>query len=130
MTTEKSDDSNFEIAFYEGVVSKSPDFIRALMALGDSYTKCGDYLKGLDVDLKLAQLCPDDPMVLYNLACSYSLIGKIDEALKAMKQAIDCGYNAFAYIEQDPDLHNLRCDLRFQQYFAKFKKKKSVSKSE
>jgi len=111
----------FEIQFYEGIVAKDPSFIGALAALGDLYTKAGEYQKGLDVDEQLEQLKPEDPIVLYNLACSYSLLKELDKALRFIKKAVKCGYHDFKHMENDEDLVNLRKDSRFKRYFEKLK---------
>lgn len=118
------DDVAFEIAFYNGLIEKDPNFTDALAALGDLYTKAGMYREGLSVDEKLVQLRPDDPVVLYNLACSYSLLGEIDKAFRAFKKAINCGYFDFEHLEGDEDLSNLRKDRRFQRYLARIKEKR------
>ncbi len=113
----------FEIRFYEGILRHAPDFIEALMALGDLYTKRGLYEQGLKVDEKLSALRPDDPCILYNLACSYSLVNNIPLSLRTIKCAIRQGYEYLDYLEQDPDLNNLRQDRRFQTYISRLKKK-------
>ncbi|MBN1869704.1 MAG: hypothetical protein JW847_03905 [Candidatus Omnitrophica bacterium] len=117
------DDVAFEINFYNGLIRRNPNFVEALVALGDLYTKAGMYQEGLAVDEKLVQLKPEDPIVLYNLACSYSLLNEIDKAFRAFKKAIHCGYYDFEHLEQDSDLSNLRRDRRFQQYLARIKEK-------
>ncbi|MCK5082371.1 MAG: hypothetical protein KAR31_05650, partial [Candidatus Omnitrophica bacterium] len=63
-------------------------------------------------------------VVLYNLACSYSLLKEIDKAFRAFKKAINCGYYDFKHLEQDDDLFNLRKDRRFQQYLTRIKERK------
>ena len=120
----KKDDVAFEIAFYNGLIEKNPDFVEALVALGDLYTRAGMYQEGLIIDEKLVQLKPDDPIVLYNLSCSYSLLSDIDKAFRAFKKAINCGYFDFEHLEQDDDLSNLRRDRRFQRYLSRVKEKK------
>ena len=106
---------DFEIWFYEGVLTKIPDYVEVLQALGNCYTARGYYEKGLWLDLKLAKLCPDDPVVFYNLACSYSLIGELDDAYKSLKQSIEVGYEDVQYMNTDPDLRNLRSDNRYEK---------------
>ncbi|MCK5179515.1 MAG: hypothetical protein KAR32_08285 [Candidatus Omnitrophica bacterium] len=118
------EDIAFEIAFYNGLIQKNPNFVEALAALGDLYTRAGLHKEGLAVDEKLIQLKPDDPVVLYNLACSYSLLKDIDKAFRAFKKAINCGYFDFEHLEQDDDLSNLRKDRRFKRYLARIKEKK------
>ena len=106
-------DFDFEISFFEGLLKKRPEFVPALVALGDAYTKRGDMQKGLAIDLRLAELRQDDPTVHYNLACSYSLLGLLDDAFRVIKKAILLGYEDFMYLRQDPDLENLRSEQNF-----------------
>ena len=119
--SKKQNDIDFEIQFIEGVLKEKPDFIEALVALGDLYTKRGLFEKGLEIDKQLARLRPSDPTILYNLACSYSLVSNIDKSLEIIKMAIGYGYNDYGYLENDSDLDNLRQDSRFQQFFASIK---------
>lgn len=121
----KDEDIAFEIAFYNGLIEKNPNFTQVLVALGELYTQAGMYAQGLAVDEKLVQLKPEDPFVLYNLACSYSLMTHVDKSFRALKKAINCGYTNFQFLERDKDLENLRRDRRFQQYFARVKNRKS-----
>ena len=99
---------NFEIKFYEELIKENPNFIQAWMCLGSAYTKKGFYREGLKVDLHLSKVRPKDPIVHYNLACSYSLLGDTQQALKCLKKAIVLGYDDFHYMEKDKDLKNLR----------------------
>ena len=109
----------FEIKFYEELVRIKPDFVEALSCLGDAYTREGFIEEGLKVDLRLCQLKPLDPVVQYNLACSYSLLGMVDEALVVLKKAILLGYDDFQFMSKDKDLNNLRKDERFKLLFDK-----------
>jgi len=106
-------DPQFEIAFYENILKRSPGFVEALVALGDLYTKQGFYQKGLEVDERLARLRRDDPLVHYNLACSYSLMNDVSKARAAMVRAFALGYDDLSYLEKDPDLLNLLADADF-----------------
>ncbi len=115
-------DIDFEIRFLEGLLKHQPEFIEALIMLGDDYTQKGEYQKGLLVDEKLSILQPDDPGVHYNLACSYALVNAVDKAFRSIKKAIRLGYNNFEHLEHDPDLINLRQDRRFQEYYARLQK--------
>ncbi|MEI6438312.1 MAG: hypothetical protein WCO69_06155 [Candidatus Omnitrophota bacterium] len=109
----KDRNAAFEISFYEKVLERAPGFVEALVCLGDLYTKEGFYDKGLAVDQKLAVLRPEDPVVLYNLACSYSLLGAIPAARQAMLRAIEFGYDEWQHLLEDADLANLRADGEF-----------------
>lgn len=114
---------NFQIKFLKELLEKDPEFVPALMALGQIYTKKGEYEKGLEVDLKLAKLCPDNPTVFYNLACSYSLLNKKTPGLKALEKAFQLGYDDLNYLFKDPDLKNLRKSKRFPTLIERYFKK-------
>ncbi|MCM8801253.1 MAG: hypothetical protein NC912_04510 [Candidatus Omnitrophica bacterium] len=117
-------DLDFEINFYERILKERPNFIEALVALGDAYTKRGFYEKGLAIDKRLVELKPYDPIVFYNLACSYSLLGLIDEAIISLKKAIRLGYRDFRWLEKDADLENLRRSPKYNQIIKLILKKR------
>lgn len=119
--TVRKDDPAFEIAFYENVIRNSPGFVEALAALAELYTREGLYDKGLELDRRLAVIRPEDPVILYNLACSLSLKGDIPEALSVLKDAVRQGYEDFAHLEKDKDLMNLFSDPSFQEYYRELK---------
>jgi len=112
----KHDD--FEIRFYERLVEHSPDFVEALMALGDLYTKAGRHEEGLEIDKRLTRICPENSLVLYNLACSYALLKDTEKSFEAVKRAISLGYDDIDFLCEDEDLKNLRKDKRFEGYFS------------
>ncbi|MFC1624528.1 tetratricopeptide repeat protein [Candidatus Omnitrophota bacterium] len=116
------EDPDFEISFYENLLKEKPDYIEALVALGDDYTKKGRYEEGLKIDERLVRLKPDDPLVHYNLACSYSLVKRADESFKTIIKAIDLGYRDFRYMESDPDLEFIRKDPRYKELLSKYVK--------
>jgi tetratricopeptide (TPR) repeat protein len=97
-----------QISFLEGLVKRDPSYIDALQILGDDYTSRGRFLSGLKIDERLAELRPGDPIVFYNLACSYCLTGKLVRAAEALKKALALGYRDFTWLARDPDLRRLR----------------------
>ncbi len=115
---------NFEIEFFEKLIEEKTDFVDVLIPLAEAYTKAGAYSKGLAVDKRLSELRPDDAIVHYNLACSFSLTGKINEAIEALKKAVELGYDDFDYMDIDQDLLNVRDNNRYKEIFTKWTKKK------
>src|SRR5579863_2063657 len=91
-----------KIGFMEGIVRRDPTYVDALQLLGDHYTQRGRFAEGLHVDERLARLEPLNPVVFYNLACSYSLTELFDRAAEALDKAIDLGYKDFAWLTKDP----------------------------
>src|ERR1041385_7692216 len=88
MKRQESKDLDVKIQFMEGIVRRDPEYIEALQLLGDHYTQRGKYQEGLQVDERLSRLEPRNPLVFYNLACSYSLIGQMDQAVAALEKAL------------------------------------------
>ena len=118
----ESKDLDIKIQFMEGIVRRDPEYIEALQLLGDHYTQRGSYGKGLQVDEKLSRLEPHNPLVFYNLACSYSLIGEVDAAAAALEKALTLGYRDFKWLAKDPDLRTLRKHPVFREIEAKIRK--------
>ena len=120
----KKDDMEFEILFYEKILKTAPNFIEALTNLGDLYTKAGYWQKGLEVDMRLSKLRPEDPMISYNLACSYALLNQPRPALNALSKAVESGYDDFEFLLTDPDLENLLKDPHVHEFIKQLEKKK------
>jgi tetratricopeptide (TPR) repeat protein len=119
LTRQERHDLDLEIEFMEGIVRREPDYVEALQILGDAYTRRGLFADGLKVDERLAALRCDDPIVHYNLACSYSLMKHYDEAICALERALNLGYRDFKWLNQDPDLKNLRKHTLYKRIRAK-----------
>ena len=120
---------DFQIAFFEGILQQEPNLVDVLIPLGDAYTKRGLYEKGLEVDLRLSRLRPGDPSVLYNLACSYSLLKQIEPGLEALEKALSLGYDEFSFLMSDPDLESLRKEPQFKKLVERYRKKRQKRSS-
>ena len=101
-------DLDTKIQFLEGIARRDPDYVDALQLLGDHYTQRGRFSEGLKVDERLARLEPQNALVFYNLACSYSLTEKFDRAALALEKALQLGYRDFNWLARDPDLKKFR----------------------
>lgn len=104
------------LTLLEGVAAAMPDDLDALRALADQYTEEGFHVEGLAVDLRLARLLPDDPLVHYNLACSLSLTGDLEASLRALQRAVKLGYADLKYLMKDKDLAALRKAAAFHKW--------------
>jgi len=108
-------DLDFEIEFYRAIVAHAPEYVDALMLLGEAYTRKGLYAAGLEIDRRLSELRPRDPVVHYNLACSYSLTRRREEALESLEKSIELGYEDLAHLARDEDLAFLHGDRTFHR---------------
>ncbi len=104
-----------KIEFMAGLVRRDPDYVDALQLLGDHYTQRGLFNEGLQVDERLARLEPQNPLVFYNLACSYSLTDHFDRAALALDKALELGYRDFNWLVKDPDLKKLRAQPAYEE---------------
>ena len=113
-SSESQTGQQFEITFFENILHQDPCNEDALLLLGHAYTSLGQYEKGLTLDERLVRLRPADPTAFYNLACSYSLLRRTNEAFNSLKKALALGYNDFSHMLKDPDLEHLRSTPRFR----------------
>lgn len=60
-------------------------------------------------------LAPNDPLILYNAACNWALLGEAERALDGLERALEAGVAVGDWITHDPDLVSLRSHPRFQE---------------
>jgi len=113
-----------KITFLEGLVRRDPHYVEALQILGDHYTQRGEYDHSLKVDEQLSRLEPRNPLVFYNLACSYSLNREFDLAAASLERALALGYRDFKWLAKDPDLRQLRQHPLYRDIESKIRKMK------
>ena len=109
VTRWKSQDQlEFDIEFYDRNLERNPDQIEVLRVQGELLSRRGLHRRALKVDQRLVELRPLDGVAHYNLACSLALLGNSQEALAALWQAFEVGYDDVVHLESDPDLESLR----------------------
>lgn len=67
-----------------------------------------EYAEGIAVFGGLYEKYPRNRLVLYNLACAYSLNGEKEKAVEFLQKAVVAGFVDFKWIEKDPDLEGIR----------------------
>ena len=70
--------------------------------------------RGLDLARRALELEPDEPTVLFNVACTFARADLIDEALDMLERGIAQGFGHRQWIERDSDLDSLRDHPRFR----------------
>jgi tetratricopeptide (TPR) repeat protein len=111
---------DFEIELFSHILEQRPDYVDVLRVQGNNLTLKGRYAEGLQIDKRLVQLRPNDPLAHYNLACSYALLKRPDNAIKTLRRAVELGYRDFRYMREDHDLDTIRHDPRFRQLLREY----------
>lgn len=103
----------FEVAVAEAHARSHPDDVEALRGLAYAYTAAGRHEDALAADLRLVARDPERADFRYDLACSYALLGRRDEAFDELTRAVDLGFDDGEHLDEDPDLDGLRKDPRW-----------------
>jgi tetratricopeptide (TPR) repeat protein len=106
--------SSFEIRLAKSIIDRDAQHVEALTMLGAALTRAGRHEEALEVDLKTTTLLRNEPTAFYNLACSYSVLNRVDESIYALRKALDLGYRDFNHLLKYEDLENVRKDPRFR----------------
>ena len=106
-----------EIAIYEAHLRKMPEDARARVLLAGKYAM-QDRLDEARREAEMASaLRPDDSVVQYNLACTFTRMNDPDRAMAALKKAWDAGWKDPIWTRNDPDLAVLHERPEFEALF-------------
>src|SRR5437588_796496 len=111
---------DFELDFFGHILERYADFVDVLRVQGNNLTLKGRFAEGLQIDKRLVQLRPNDALAHYNLACSYALLKRPEQAIKTLRRAVELGYRDFRYLREDRDLDAIRHDPRFRQLLREY----------
>jgi serine/threonine protein kinase/Tfp pilus assembly protein PilF len=101
------------LKFYPEYLTRHPDDARAhvFYAMDLAVAKQFDKAK-IEAD-KAIKLNPTDLLMIYNVACFYSVMNEKQMAIETIKKAIAAGYKAYDWMERDVDLDNIRNEPAF-----------------
>ncbi|MHC4940987.1 MAG: TPR end-of-group domain-containing protein [Planctomycetota bacterium] len=103
----------FQIGVFEQVLASRPADAEALRFLAHAYGAVGRAEDRLEADRKLCELGPRDPRAFYNLACSLTILGRLEEAMDTLQHAFQLGFRDGVLLRKDHELDPLRDDPRF-----------------
>jgi adenylate cyclase len=92
----------------------NPDEARAYSLGASLLIRLGQNERSKQWTQQAMTLAPADPLVLYNAACNWALLGETDHALDGLERAIEAGVAVGDWIKHDPDFASLRGHPRFQ----------------
>jgi tetratricopeptide (TPR) repeat protein len=113
---------DFELAFFGSILDRHPSYLEMLRTHAKNLSLVKRYVESMQIDRRIIQLAPSDPLAHYNLACSYALLKQTDTALSTLRRAVELGYRDFEFMRQDRDLDSIRKDPRFRQLLREYDK--------
>jgi TolB-like protein/Flp pilus assembly protein TadD len=99
----------------------NPDDVRARYMGAGLLVEKGERGRGLEWANHALSVDPDDPGVLYNVACVHALAGESERAIDLLEGAVGAGFSQKEWIENDGDLAALRDQPRFKALLASMK---------
>ena len=97
----------------------NPDDARAWYLSAAALMRLDQRDQALECARRALAIDPEDPAVLYNLGCVYSLAGASNEAIDHLDRAIQNGFGQREWLENDSALDSLRAEPRFQALLRK-----------
>ncbi len=99
-----------------------PNDFEAQRMLAYAYTGAGLHAQALEADLRLVAIHPERPELHYDLACSYALLDRREEAFAALDAAIERGFSDLEHLGDDDDLASLHHDARWAALVKRLEK--------
>jgi len=104
----------------ENHLQLNPDDVRAVYMKSGSLAGIGENALALEWSNRALSMDPEEPSVLYNVACNYSLLNEIDKALDCIEKAFDKGFGHKEWMERDPDFASIKNHPRFKALMRGF----------
>ncbi len=92
-----------------------PDDVPMLLDGASALAALGERQRSLDWASRVLDKAGDDALVLYNLACLYSLADEVTSALDALEKSYAAGLADPEWMRQDSDLDNIRNHPRYKE---------------
>ena len=92
----------------------NPTDTRALILGGVANANVGNEQRAVELTERAIAVDQEDPMLLYNAACTFARLGRTDDALVALEHAVEQGWGDKAWLEHDSDLDSIRSAPRYQ----------------
>jgi serine/threonine protein kinase/Flp pilus assembly protein TadD len=91
----------------------NPNDARALYLGSGALIGIGETDRGLEWAAKAVEIDPDDSAILYNVACTYSNAGRLEEAIDYLERSVSKGFASKEWIVNDGDFEPLREHPRY-----------------
>jgi non-specific serine/threonine protein kinase len=92
----------------------NPDDVPLLLDGASALAALGETRRSLEWASRILDRAGDDALVLYNLACLYSLAGEVSSAMDALERSFEAGLADPDWMRVDSDLDNVRNHPRYE----------------
>ncbi len=100
-------------------IELNPDDSRAIYLGAQALIELGRQEEGWRWACRAIEIDPDDSSIVYGMACICCRVGKPDEALDHLENAVTLGFHHREWIENDTDLSDLRALPRFEEVLSR-----------
>ena len=107
------------VRLVEKYLKLNPDDQRALVLGANALWLVGQPERALEWANRALALDPENPSVLYNLGCFYSIAGASNKALDCLERSVEVGAISKEWVDHDSDLDPIRAEPRFQALMEK-----------
>ena len=97
-----------ELQMYERYIPQHPEEATAHVFYATALAQAGRREEALQMGSKARELNPDDPLMLYNLACLFAILGEKEKTIEALGQSVGAGFIYHEWLARDADLDSVR----------------------
>lgn len=102
------------ILIAQQALALNPREARAIYLASGAMIQLGMYREAVEWAQRALAIDPDDPIINYNVACSYAQAGEPEKALDCLDKAKKSGMISYGWLKNDSDLVALITQPRFQ----------------
>jgi serine/threonine protein kinase/Flp pilus assembly protein TadD len=113
MKKERLELLNWTVEAIPRYLEKHPDDARSHVYLAVELAALGRTEEAVAEGKKALELSPDDPLMLYNVACVFGRLGDVKSAVQSLKTSIAAGLEDYEWLKTDPDFDNIRNEPDF-----------------
>jgi len=107
------------IQAHEAHLREVPEDARSRSLLAALYVEIGRLEDSKRESTMAMTLRPNDPVILYNAACTFCLMSQKGDALDALAKAWRSGYRDIDWVRGDPDLLSLHEEPEFEKLYPR-----------
>ncbi len=116
---EEKEATEFALKAARKRLSLNPDEVRALYLGAACLAVLGETDEAMEWADRAKKMEPNDPGVLYNLACVYASLNQVERAMSTLEDAIANGFANKSWLVNDSSLGNLRPLPQYEELLKK-----------